>query len=104
VLTGETDRPYLSTEAAVDLEDPAYKRRINIAKLGSKTTVVWNPWSEVTANIADMSTDGWRRMTCIETANAAENAVTVAAGAQHTMQATISVNEFELHTLLPVGE
>jgi glucose-6-phosphate 1-epimerase len=104
VFTGETDRPYLNTEAAVDLEDPAYKRRITIAKLGSKTTVVWNPWSEVTANIADMSTDGWRRMTCIETANAAENAVTLAPGGQHTMQATISVNEFELHTLLPVCE
>ena len=94
-LTGETDRPYIDTEAQIFLEDPIFKRRMTVDKLNSKTTVVWNPWSEVTAKLADMSSDGWRRMVCVETANAGENAVTLAAGEQHTMHARIAVKDSE---------
>ena len=40
-----------------------------------------------------MSPDGWERMTCIETANAADNALTVPAGEHHSMEAHITVQE-----------
>jgi len=90
-LTGETDRPYLNTEATVTLEDPALQRRITVAKTGSHTTVVWNPWSELSAKLADMADDGWLRMVCIETANAAENRLTLAPGQVHTMETHIAV-------------
>ncbi|MBS1995335.1 MAG: D-hexose-6-phosphate mutarotase [Cyanobacteria bacterium SZAS LIN-2] len=92
-LTGQTDRPYLNTTARVDLVDPVGLRRIVVDKDCSQTTVVWNPWSELTAKMSDMSPDGWRAMTCIETANALENAVTLAAGESHTMRAGISVQK-----------
>jgi glucose-6-phosphate 1-epimerase len=92
-LTGETDRPYLNTEQTVTLDDPVLRRRITVAKSGSKTTVVWNPWSELSAKLSDMTPDGWKKMTCIETANAADNALTLQPGAHHTMQAHITVQE-----------
>ncbi len=38
-----------------------------------------------------MADEGWREMACIETANAAENAITLAPNTAHTMQTRISV-------------
>jgi glucose-6-phosphate 1-epimerase len=94
LLTGETDRPYLNTVMPVNLDDPVYKRRITVDKSNSKTTVVWNPWSELCVKLADMEPTGWLTMTCIETANVAENAVTLEPGKQHTMEAHLFVQEF----------
>ncbi len=90
-LHGETDRPYLNTSTAVSLEDPVLERRLRVAKANSATTVVWNPGSELSARLADMAPDGWRHMTCIETANAGENAITLHTREAHVMQAHIRV-------------
>jgi len=90
-FTGRTDRPYLNTTATCVLHDVAGARRIVVAKSGSHSTVIWNPWKELTASMADMEPDAWLHMTAIETANVAENAVTLAPGATHTMRANISV-------------
>jgi glucose-6-phosphate 1-epimerase len=90
-LTGATDRTYLNTEATCAIEDVAGGRRIVIEKAGSRSTVVWNPWAELTAAMADMEPDGWRRMLCVETANAAENAVMLGPGESHTTRAVVSV-------------
>jgi glucose-6-phosphate 1-epimerase len=90
---GRTDRPYLNTEATCVLHDPAGARRIVVAKNGSRTTVVWNPWEELTAKMADMEPDAWLHMACIETANVAEDAITVKPGATHTMRAVLSVEK-----------
>ena len=90
-LTGETDRVFLGTRARCVLADRALGRRLIVDKTGSATTVVWNPWSAKAAEIADLEPDDWRRMVCVETANAADDAVTLAAGARHVMSATIRV-------------
>jgi glucose-6-phosphate 1-epimerase len=90
-LSGETDRPYLNTTADIALEDPGLGRRISVAKQGSQTTVVWNPWTALSTKLPDMADEGWRRMTCIETANAADNIITLASQTAHTMEARISV-------------
>lgn len=90
-LEGRTDRPYLNTTATCVLHDEAGKRRIVVAKNGSNSTVVWNPWQEFNAKMADMEPDAWLHMTCIETANVGENAVTLQPGATHTMRADISI-------------
>jgi glucose-6-phosphate 1-epimerase len=88
---GRTDRPYPNTTATCVLHDPAGQRRIVIAKSGSHSTVVWNPWQELTATIADMEPDSWLYMTCIETANVGDNAITLKPGETHTMRADISI-------------
>jgi glucose-6-phosphate 1-epimerase len=90
---GRTDRPYLDTTATCVLHDPAGGRKITVAKSGSNSTVVWNPWKEFTATMADMEPDAWQRMTAIETANVGENAVTLKAADTHTMRAEISIEK-----------
>ena len=93
-LTGETDRPYLNTTVPVNIDDPVYHRRITVDKANSNTTVVWNPWSELTATLPDMAPNGWLAMVCIETANVGPNAITLATGEHHTMEAHVFVEEF----------
>lgn len=92
-VTGETDRVYQNTAAACVLHDAAGKRRITVEKTGSDTTVVWNPWEQGAARLADMEPSEWHEFLCCETVNAGANAVTLASGASHTMQARVSVEK-----------
>ena len=90
-FTEETDRVYLATEVACRIDDRAGDRTLHIAKQHSQNTVVWNPWAELTAGLADMAPDGWHGMLCVETANVGEAAITLAPGAIHTMEVHVSV-------------
>lgn len=85
-FSGETDRVYINTAATCVIEDDKLKRRIYIKKSGSQSTVVWTPWTEKANKMGDMGQpDGWREMVCVESVNAIDNVVKVAAGSQHTM-------------------
>lgn len=86
-----TDRVYPNTTATCVLHDAAGRRRITVAKTNSDTTVVFNPWKAM----PDMALDEWHEMLCVETVNAAANAITLAPGKAHTMQAHISVEKDE---------
>lgn len=86
-FTGETDRLYANTTAPCTIHDDAGHRTITVSKKNSDTTVVWNPWKEM----PDLGPDEWHNMVCVETVNAAENAVTLAPGKTHTMRAHITV-------------
>ncbi|MGH7388767.1 MAG: D-hexose-6-phosphate mutarotase [Candidatus Rokuibacteriota bacterium] len=90
-ITGETDRVYLDTRAACVVDDPRGGRRLVVDKRGSGSTVVWNPWRDKAGAMADFGAEEWRSMLCIETANAADDAVTLAPGARHEMRASIGV-------------
>lgn len=83
---GETDCVYINTAAVCAIEDDALKRRIRIAKSGSLSTVVWTPWTAKAERMGDLGQpDGWREMLCVESANAIDNALHVAAGTRHTL-------------------
>ena len=85
-FSGETDRVYINTASECVIEDDQLSRRIRVAKSGSLSTVVWTPWTEKAGKMGDMGQpDGWREMVCVESANALENVVKVAAGSRHTM-------------------
>jgi glucose-6-phosphate 1-epimerase len=84
-LTKATDSVYLNTTATCEVTDPVWNRRIVVAKTGSASTVVWNPWT----GMADLGPDEWQGMICVETANVGENALTLQAGGTHGMTATI---------------
>ncbi len=90
-FSGETDRIYVDTEARCDLIDPVLDRRIRIDKTGSHSTVVWTPWQERAATMGDFTPDGWREMVCVESANAATNAVTLAPGELHVLSVEYAV-------------
>ena len=85
VFSAETDRIYLNTETDCVITDPRMKRRIHVAKSGSRSTVVWNPWTTKADKMGDFGPDGWRGMVCVESANAVENAVTIRKNSRHTL-------------------
>lgn len=85
-FAGEVDRVYINTGATCVIHDDKLRRRIHIAKSGSLSTVVWTPWVEKAARMGDMGQpEGWREMVCVESVNAIDNVVTVAAGTRHTL-------------------
>jgi D-hexose-6-phosphate mutarotase len=92
-IGGETDRVYLNTIDTCIIEDPALGRRINVAKVGSRTTVVWNPWAEKARRLADFGDEEYRTMVCVETANAHGDSVTISPGGEHRLAAIIGVEE-----------
>jgi glucose-6-phosphate 1-epimerase len=90
-LTGETDRVFVGTRASCVVADPELGRSLVIDKAGSATTVVWNPWAIKAAAITDLEPEDWRRMVCVETANAADDALTLAPGDRHVTSAMVRV-------------
>jgi len=93
-IVSETDRVYLDTSGAIEIDDPALKRRTRVTKENSRTTVVWNPWIEKAHALSDLADDEWTRMICIETSNVSDYSVTLAPGQQSKMKAVISVDDF----------
>ena len=91
VIAAETDRVYPGATGTVTIEDPGWRRRIVIAKSGSATTVVWNPWVAKAKAMPDFGDEEWKGMVCVETANAMGDAVTLPPGASHVMTATLEV-------------
>lgn len=89
MLTGPTDRPYLNTTSPVVVDDPTLNRRLTVKKSNSYTTVVWNPWAN--SGLPDMPETGWREMVCIESANAADNALLLKPREAHVLETTIAV-------------
>lgn len=91
IIDQETDRIYVDTTDQCVVDDGGLRRSIVIAKAGSRSTVVWNPWIDKAQRMADFGDDEYRSMVCVETANAADDTVRVAPGAVHRLGTTISV-------------
>ena len=89
-IVGETDRIYLDTRAPVTVRDAAGDRAVTVAKAGSTTTVVWNPWVEGAHTTADIDDDGWSRFVCVEASNVGPAAVPLAPGETHELSTTLT--------------
>lgn len=89
----EVDRIYLESTADCVIDDPLLARRIRIAKRGSASSVVWNPWIGKAAKMGDLGTDGYLRMLCVESTNADADVVEIAPGAEHRLRVRYSVEE-----------
>jgi len=90
-ITAETDRVYLDTPRQCVIEDRGWRRRIVIEKESAASSVVWNPWAEKAAAMADLGDPAWRGMVCVESGNIADNELQLAADAEHRMSTAISV-------------
>lgn len=88
-IAAEVDRVYLQTPDDVSIDDG--KRKIVISKQGSRSTVVWNPWKEAAEKMGDLGEDGYRKMLCVESANAAEDVVSIAPGESHCLRVVYEV-------------
>ena len=87
----QTDNAYLDTATALDLVDSSMGRRIRTSKKHSATTVVWNPWQDGAAALADLGDQEWQTMACVEASNILESAIVLGPGAMHTMTAILSL-------------
>ena len=88
-FAGETDRIYLATPQTLSIVDPHWQRRITLTSSGSRSAVIWNPWTERAQELADMADDGWQRMLCIETANVWDDVVELKPGATCSLSVSI---------------
>jgi glucose-6-phosphate 1-epimerase len=92
---GEFDRVYLNSRRDCVIHDAGYERKIRVTKSCSHTTVIWTPWGEKASQMGDMGAQNeWRKMICLESANAMENSVTIYPNETHTM-----VTEYSLEAL-----
>ena len=91
-FNSEFDRVYINNSDDCTIVDKGFNRAIRVAKSGSNSTVIWTPWAEKAAQIADMGTkDEWRKMICVESANALENSIVVNPHQTHTICAEYSI-------------
>ena len=63
---GEVDRDYFNAPSEVVLHDR--QRQVNVSTHGFPDVVVWNPWAELGATLADLEPEGYQHMVCIEAA------------------------------------
>ncbi len=81
-FSAETDRVYEGAGGHYHIVDEAAGHTIVIRSDDCKSAIVWNPWTEKSARMGDMGTDGWRGMLCVESGNTGSDAITLAAGEQ----------------------
>lgn len=91
-IAEEVDRIYTDVPSALVVEDPALNRKIHIHSTGSQTAIVWNPWIDNAAKMADLADDDYKKFVCVETANAANDVVSVLPGTKGRLTANYSIN------------
>ncbi len=87
VVRGEVDNIYLDAPRPLLLTDGHHA--LGIAAQGFPDVVVWNPGKEKCAELADMPTDGFQHMLCVEAA-AVGQAVQLAVGASWQGRQTLT--------------
>jgi D-hexose-6-phosphate mutarotase len=87
----ETDAIFQGEPSLIELHDPGWERIIQVRPQGSWSTVVWNPWSEKAARLADLGAANYTGFLCVETANIGANAITLAPGQSQAMALDCSV-------------
>jgi glucose-6-phosphate 1-epimerase len=90
-LTGPADNAYIDSRSAVEFVDPALGRVVSTGKENSSTTIVWNPWRQGAAKLADLGDEEWRQMICVEASNILEGAISLDPGEEHTMHAEVGL-------------
>jgi len=90
-ISSEVDRIYTDTSGDLIIDDASLERKISIASGGCSTAVVWNPWVEIAASMADLDDDDYLQMLCVETANAGPETVTITAGDCYRLSAEYSI-------------
>jgi glucose-6-phosphate 1-epimerase len=64
LIGGEVDRIYYNAHPKLVLHEKG--RQLGIEMEGFPDVVVWNPWVELGATLADLEPEGYRRMLCVE--------------------------------------
>lgn len=89
-ISSEVDRVYLNTTGTVEIRDAKWHRTITVAKSGSASTVVWNPWQAKARAMTDFGDDEYPGMVCVESGNVGESKVMLQPGQSAALQVTLS--------------
>lgn len=81
----------LAAAPRITLTDARGQRSVQIDSRGAASSVLWTPWADGAATLADLPADGWRDFLCVETANAAADARTLAPGEEHSLTQRLRV-------------
>ena len=85
----ETDRVYHDTSSDCIVEDSSWGRTVRVAKSGSHSAVVWNPWIAKASRMHDFGEQEFRNMVCVETTNADADIIHILPGQCHTLTAIL---------------
>lgn len=88
-ISGEFDSIFTGHTGIVEIEDYGYNRIISIEKIGSQTTVVWNPYKD----LAEMSENQYKTFVCVEPSNTGDYHVRLAPHCTHRIGMKISVKK-----------
>ena len=91
IIDQEVDRVYLDTSLDCVIDDPGMSRRIRVSKQGSHSTIVWNPWEATANKMGDLGENGYLNMVCVESANAANDVVTIEPGDEHHLKVSYTL-------------
>ena len=92
-FSGECDRIYLDVPSQLTIEDLALNRNIVVTSTNSKTAIVWNPGAKIAAKMADLGEQDYLNFVCVETANAADEIIEVAAQEQYKLTAEYAIQQ-----------
>ncbi|MGB5456977.1 MAG: D-hexose-6-phosphate mutarotase [Gammaproteobacteria bacterium] len=90
-INAEVDRIYKGVTGELVIDDASLGRKIRIVSRGCSTAVVWNPWVEIAASMSDLDDNDYKRMLCVETANAGPETVEIAAGDHCRLEAEYTI-------------
>jgi glucose-6-phosphate 1-epimerase len=90
-LSGPVDNAYIDSRGAVEFSDPMLGRAVRTAKENSSTTIVWNPWRQGAAKLADLGDEEWHQMVCVEASNILGSSISLQPGQEHTLRAEIQL-------------
>lgn len=89
-FSSETDRIYEGASGRYRIRDEAEQQGIVLNAPGCHSAIVWNPWAEKTARLADMSAQGWQQMLCVECGNTGRDGITLRPGEKREFSLQIS--------------
>jgi len=84
----EVDRVYQDVTSEIKIKDT--NNSISIKNKGSRSAVVWNPWTQKCSRMSAMKKDSYKTFVCVETANAFDDEIQIKPNQSHTLQTTIS--------------
>jgi glucose-6-phosphate 1-epimerase len=87
----ETDLLFQGHEGEIVVEDPGWGRRLRVGKRGSRSTVVWNPWTAKAARMPDYGDHEWPGMVCVEAANAGGDVYRLQPTEAHILGTTVEI-------------
>jgi len=87
----EENRRYVETSSDCLIHDKEFNRKLRVAKKGSQTTIVWNPWSETSKVMTDMDGNDYQTMICIEAANYYSDLISLEPKQTHILTTVISL-------------